>query len=213
MLDSQYHGEYSAVYSLGPNCQTAYQLRRLGLRQAAGPLDWFISNSHAGLTSLLDNRFHDFMELENMKLVGQFQTCYCIKDEKYQIFSYHDFPVALPKERWHEAYPEFHERQTRRQERFLQALASLDRLLFVRMNCTPEEALDLHQRLSRLVVHSFNLLIVNTPQDVSQESSQAAEHTIVHPAGLATAQLNKGADWRGDDEGWAALLEKISVKT
>ncbi|GIP23951.1 DUF1796 family putative cysteine peptidase [Paenibacillus sp. J22TS3] len=206
MLDSEFYGVYDAVFSLGSNCQTAYQLRRLGLRQEAGPLDWFISNSHKGLVSVLENRFEDFMELDHMTLVGQFQTCYCIKDEKYQIFSYHDFPVKLPRDRWSEAYPEFHERQLRRQTRFLEAARSLERLLFVRLNCTPDEALQLHDLLTGLVTHQFTLLVVNTRQELGCESAPTIR------GGIVTAELYKGEDWRGDDVSWGGLMQHIRLR-
>ncbi|MNH85348.1 hypothetical protein D3C87_456870 [compost metagenome] len=206
MIDSPLKGAYDAVFSLGANCQTAYQLRRLGLRHAAGPLDWFISSSHSGLISVLQNRFVDFMKLEHLKLVGQFKTCYCIKDEKYEIFSYHDFPVELPPDRWADAYPGFLDRQVRRQERFLQAASMMDRILFVRLNSTPEEALQLQQILSDLTVHQFTLLIVNTCQEAVQEIRPEFKQ------GRVTAELSKGSDWRGDDGGWEQLLQNITIK-
>lgn len=206
MIDSHLKGAYDAVFSLGANCQTAYQLRRLGLRHAAGPLDWFISSSHSGLISVLQNRFEDFMKLDHLKLVGQFKTCYCIKDEKYEIFSYHDFPVELPPDRWADAYPDFHGRQVRRQERFLQAASMMGRILFVRLNSTPEEALQLRQILSDLTTHQFTLLIVNTRQVAVQEISPKFNQ------GMVTAELSKGSDWRGDDGGWEQLLQSITIK-
>ncbi|WP_433943106.1 DUF1796 family putative cysteine peptidase [Paenibacillus sp. SN-8-1] len=206
MIDSPLKGSYDAVFSLGANCQTAYQLRRLNLRKAAGPLDWFISGSHSGLIAVLRNRFEDFMKLEHLKLVGQFKTCYCIKDEKYGIFSYHDFPVKLPPDRWADAYPDFHDRLVRRQERFLHAVSMLEHILFVRLNCTPDEALQLQQILSDLTTHRFTLLIVNTRQEAIQEIRPKFEH------GIVTAELSKGSDWRGDDRGWEQLLHNITIK-
>lgn len=206
MIVSPLEGTYHAVFSLGANCQTAYQLRRLGLRSCAGPFDWFISAHHSGLIAVLENRFDDFMKLEHMKLVGQFKTCYCVKDEKYGIFSYHDFPTQLPEERWADAYPEFHQRQIRRQERFLQAVSSVNRILFVRLNSSPEEALQLQRTLSELTTHPFTLLIVNTTQEAVTDIRPESKH------GIITAVINKGSDWRGDDKGWEQLMQNITVK-
>ncbi|RUT35464.1 hypothetical protein EJP77_00055 [Paenibacillus zeisoli] len=206
MIESSLKGTYNAVFSLGANCQTAYQLRRLGLRSYAGPFDWFISSYHSGLIAVLENRFEDFMKLDQLKLVGQFKTCYCIKDEKYGIYSYHDFPVELPEERWADAYPEFHERQIRRQERFLQAATTMDRILFVRLNSSSEEALQLQHTLSDLTRRPFTLLIVNTREDAAPEICPESRH------GIITAVLNKGSDWRGDNKGWEQLLQHITLQ-
>jgi hypothetical protein len=58
-------GSYKAVVSLGSSCQTAYQLKRLGLRGHAGPLDWFISQSAKDVVRLIRNRFKGFMSMNN----------------------------------------------------------------------------------------------------------------------------------------------------
>ncbi|USB31886.1 DUF1796 family putative cysteine peptidase [Paenibacillus sp. YPG26] len=206
MIHSPLSGTYDALFSLGANCQTAYQLRRLGARHAAGPLDWFISSSHRGLIAVLQNRFEDFMKLDHLKLVGQFKTCYCIKDEKYDIFSYHDFPVTLPPDRWTEAYQEFQSRQLRRQERFLQTASRAERILYIRMGSTLDEAIHLQQILSELTAHSFTLLIVNTGHKTTQKICPEFKQ------GIIMAELNKGSDWRGDDQGWEQLLQDIVIK-
>ncbi len=110
-------GKYKAFISLGSTCQTAHQLQRLGLRQFAGPLDWFISPSVPDLAKILQSRFKSFMEWSNLQLIGVIDNHYVVKDTVYQIESYHDFPFTAP---WGVPYPQFKEKLSRRVNRFFE---------------------------------------------------------------------------------------------
>lgn len=54
---------FDAIFSLGSSCQVASQLRRNGLRTAAGPFDWFNFASTPGFCQVLESRFERFMLL------------------------------------------------------------------------------------------------------------------------------------------------------
>ncbi|MBP2000377.1 hypothetical protein J2Z69_001396 [Paenibacillus shirakamiensis] len=205
MLDARHLGSYDVIVSLGPTCQPAYQLRRLQLRTSAGPLDWFISKSHEGFIKVISQRFDGFMTLAYMKNVGEFKTCYCIEDTLHQIYSYHDFSMNTPRDRWQEDYLPFHDTLIRRQTRFLERLVTASRSLFVRMNVSLQQSLELCALLDSMVKGEFTLLIIVT--DTKEMPAQAQQL----PSQLAYAYMGKGDDWRGPDEEWNQLLAAISI--
>lgn len=80
-------------FSLGRYCAVAYHLRRLGLGQVAGPLDWMGSDDPDGLIRLLRNRFDGFMSPENLLVIGKHMGYWVVVDRRYNIRTAHDFPV------------------------------------------------------------------------------------------------------------------------
>ena len=108
---NQNRGTYHAFISLGAMCQTAHQLNRLKLRKFSGPLDWFISFSSPKLSQLLNARFNGFMELNHLRLINIVDNHYVLRDMKYQIDSYHDFPIPYNP---NQLYPQFKDKLDRR---------------------------------------------------------------------------------------------------
>jgi hypothetical protein len=203
---SEVKGAYDAVCSLGANCQTAYQLRRVKLRRTAGPLDWFVSQSMNGVIRLIRNRFNGLMERQSIQLIGPLQTCYCFKDSVYQLYSYHDFPLTSPPEKWDESYPPFAEKITRRAKRLLNLASFSDRLLFIRIQATIEEAQQLKAALQTIVEHEFRLLIVNYHSDLRTDTIEQAWNLD----GICSVILPKGPDWRGFDQAWDYILDGVT---
>ncbi|SDW19087.1 DUF1796 family putative cysteine peptidase [Paenibacillus sp. PDC88] len=199
--------EYDAVFSLGSNCQTAYQLRRLSLRREAGPLDWFVSKNIDQLIRLIDARFAGFMDLGNLEKISAFRTCYCVRDTRYGILSYHDFPITEKEADWALAYPEFKSKLCRRTERMLQAWETGERLLFVRVNGGQDDGDRLYYSLKKQVKHFFDLIIIDTLADENAPVSSWAE-----PSGCIRYSIPKGKDWRGSDGAWNKLLESIRLR-
>ena len=81
------------IFSLGRYCVTAYQLRRLGLRPSAGPLDWMGSDESAGLYDLLEHGLDALMDRSHLKIFGQHRGFWVVRDQRYRIRTVHDFPV------------------------------------------------------------------------------------------------------------------------
>ncbi|WP_169306762.1 DUF1796 family putative cysteine peptidase [Cohnella pontilimi] len=201
-------GAYKACISLGATCQTAYQLRRLGLRSFSGPLDWFVSDSMNGLVRLLHHRFNGFMELNQLELVGRTQECYVVKDNVNQVVSYHDFPVYIPEDRWRDAYPAFKQTLDRRVQRFMKVIREQP-VLFVRTQTNSSEAQELLKALRKLAPGKFQLLIVNHHPpgrlDVAYEDWGLD--------GICSVKLPTGEDWRGSDPAWDLCMNGYKLYT
>ncbi|MDD9271922.1 DUF1796 family putative cysteine peptidase [Paenibacillus sp. GCM10023248] len=196
-----------AYISLGSTCQTAYQLKRLGLRKYAGPLDWFVSDSIGGVVRLIDHRFNGFMELSQLELIGTTNECFVVRDNTNDVISFHDFPLYLTAERWREAYPAFKQKLNRRVDRFLRTIQSQP-ILFIRTNSKKKEAQELHAALKRLTHSKFHLLIVNN----HQEESKDVIYEDWGLRGISSVLLPKGEDWRGFNQAWDTCMNSFKLK-
>lgn len=190
-------GGYKAYISLGSTCQTAFQLKRLGLRKYAGPLDWFVSDSIGGVIRLIDHRFNGFMEISQLELIGTTNECFVVRDNANDVISFHDFPLYLSAERWWEAYPAFKQKLKRRVDRFLSTIQGQP-ILFIRTNSKRKEAQDLHAALKKLMPGKFQLLIVNN----HQEDRKDVIYEDWGLVGISSVLLPKGEDWRGFNQAW-----------
>ncbi|UKS23930.1 papain-like cysteine peptidase [Paenibacillus sp. HWE-109] len=200
-------GGYKAYISLGSTCQTAFQLKRLGLRKYAGPLDWFASDSIDGVVRLIDHRFNGFMELNQLELIGTTNECFVVRDNANDVISFHDFPLYLTADRWREAYPAFKQKLSRRVDRFLRTIQGQP-ILFIRTNSKRKEAQELHAALKRLVHGKFQLLIVNN----HQEDREDVIYENWGLGGISSVLLPKGEDWRGFNQAWDTCMNGFKLK-
>jgi len=189
-------GAYKAYVSLGSTCQTAYQLRRLGLRRFAGPLDWFISRDAGDVARLLRNRFYGFMEPNRIELAGIDPPHYVVRDAGYDVYSYHDFPLHG---HWMNAYPEF-KRKIDRRKQTLYAAAATGPVCYVRIEASRQEALQLYSALSQFAPGPFRLLTVNFMDD-----SRIKHEDWGYPH-IASVSIPRGTDWRGSDSAWNEIM-------
>ncbi|NOU98633.1 DUF1796 family putative cysteine peptidase [Paenibacillus planticolens] len=200
-------GGYRSYISLGSTCQTAYQLKRLGLRKYAGPLDWFVSDSIGGVIRLIDHRFKGFMELSQLELIGTTNECFVVRDNANDVISFHDFPIYLTAEHWSDAYPAFKQKLNRRVDRFLRKIQGQP-TLFIRTNSNRKEAQKLHAALKRLMPGKFQLLIVNNHQDDRKD--------VIYEdwgmSGISSVLLPKGEDWRGFNQAWDTCMNGFKLK-
>jgi len=199
-------GDYTAFISLGSTCQTAYQLQRLGLRKFAGPLDWFISFAAHDVARLIRNRFDGFMELNQLRLTGTDLDCYVVKDDKFDIVSYHDFPLSLPIYRWTDAYPEFKRKIDRRIDRFLTAARSKP-ICLVRTQTSKPEAEKLLASLNTVMADKFRLLIVN-----NMDYLYELRHEDWGLPDVCSVSVPKGMNWRGSDQVWDQIMKGFKLK-
>jgi hypothetical protein len=199
-------GRYKAFISLGSTCQTAHQLRRLGLRRFAGPLDWFISPSIPDLTKLLRFRFKGFMEGPNLQLIGTAQNYFVVKDTAYQVESYHDFPITVNPAQWADPYHQFKEKIDRRVEHFLKAV-DYSPICFVRIQTSKAEARSLRDTLTTIVNKPFHLLIVNLHSD----GTQYVVHEDWGLKRISSVMVPAGWDWRGSDQAWDMIMKGFSL--
>ncbi|MED2765970.1 DUF1796 family putative cysteine peptidase [Bacillus thuringiensis] len=164
-------GSYDDVISLGENCFTAINLKKYKLRKYSGPLDWFLSPNLSSINKLLKNNFIDFMNLKNMHVMvgenlifndGERQPIlsHIVKDEKYNITSYHDFSI-VSNEDWSITYPDFKQKLNRRIDNFYKVLQDSQSILFVRWGGDFTETLELQSVLTNIVKNKFKILLLN----------------------------------------------------
>ena len=120
--------------SLGSTCCIAQQLKNHNLRNAAYPFDWLRICNLNNVIKLLENKFKDFLELEDMKfiefsdrfLVDGNSGSYIYKN-KYCGF-YHDFSEKI----YESNYNSFRDKYNRRINRLFQLLNSNNEIIFIR---------------------------------------------------------------------------------
>lgn len=194
-------GAYKAFISLGSTCQTAHQLRRLGLRRFAGPLDWFISRGASDVARLIRNRFHGFMDPRRLELMGAHPPHHIVRDSGYDILSYHDFPLH---DHVLNAYPAFKQKIDRRIYA-MYAAASTGPVCYVRIEASKPEAAQLYSSLRAAAPGPFRLLVVNFMGD-----DQVRHEDWGYP-NIASVSIPRGADWRGSDAAWDQIMYGFRV--
>lgn len=195
---------YGAYISLGSTCQTAYQLRRLRLRKFASPLDWFISRDAADVSRLIRNRFERFMDFDRLQVLGINADQYVIRDNRHNVYSYHDFPLPY---HWTYTYPDFKQKVDRRIKALVTA-AKKGPICFVRTSTSKNEAQQLHSDLRTIVPGKFQLLIVNET-DYDQEVTPE-DWGLRH---VSSVRIPRGRDWRGSDLAWDEILNGFTLKS
>jgi long-chain acyl-CoA synthetase len=205
--------EYDLVVSLGTTCQTAYQLRRLNLRQCAGPLDWFIIPFDS-LLILLQNKFEHFMARKNLAVIGEYQgENSVVEDTMYNVKSYHDFSLAALNGNVWNLYPSFKEKIDRRVKRLLEQLDTLDEILFVinAGNVSASEYVRLIDVLSSLR-HGKNFHVLATGYCVPRQTYEHIEN-ISFARFTKLPMPKRNPTWlRGCDEEWNNCIGSIKLK-
>ncbi|AIQ69341.1 DUF1796 family putative cysteine peptidase [Paenibacillus graminis] len=206
---NEIQGTYDVIFSLGRNCLAADQLSRHMRRKIGGVLDWVESPALSGVSNLLRNRFSNFMELPNLAITGinDKAECYIVRDAAYYVFSHHDFPLNQNTPTQLVSYPELREKVTRRVPRFLEALRSANRILFIRTEGTIHETAELLDVLQELVSGEFNVLVVN----------QAPVSGIVETpwpfSNVCALQIPMVPDeFHDNDYLWKNILERFTVR-
>ena len=116
---SQLKGEYDAIFSLGDLCLASIQLKKHNLRPYSGVLDWMASVELSKVNELLENRFLDFLEYDNLRVIGYADTFICVSDDGYNLVSNHDFDGEKNTLTYLGGYAEVMEKYERRIQRFL----------------------------------------------------------------------------------------------
>ncbi|MGZ9586209.1 DUF1796 family putative cysteine peptidase [Paenibacillus marinisediminis] len=197
-------GCYENILSIGSSCQTAYQLKENQLRKFSGPIDWFVMNDLSKLNLLLENKFVDFMSMNNITDEGIHDEHHRrIRDVKYDCLSVHDFSSETP---WVEQYSQFKEMVSRRILRFYNVIEESNSLLFVRTQAYERaEIIRLCENLNKLH-HNYKLLIVNYTVeqnviDVNCDIENVVMVQIPSPEGR----------WQGCNDSWKYVLSGIQL--
>ncbi|AOZ93917.1 DUF1796 family putative cysteine peptidase [Paenibacillus crassostreae] len=201
---AELEGKYDSIFSLGDLCLASIQLEKNNLRLFSGVLDWVGSPQLPEVSRLLMNRFTGFMELENLRVVGDAGAdMLLVSDEYYHIFSNHDFSKVLNPNNNLFDYPNVKQKFDRRIQRFLEKMENSERILFVRTEGNLQEVYDLQMVLAGLVKHDFRILVINhAPVDGIVELNWPIEK-------VCAVQFPDGEKWAGNDELWKTMLKGI----
>ncbi|MCK1997332.1 papain-like cysteine peptidase [Psychrobacillus psychrodurans] len=204
---SQLKGEYDAIFSLGDLCLASIQLKKHNLRPYSGVLDWMASVELSKVNELLENRFMDFLEYDNLRVIGYADTFICVSDDGYNLVSNHDFDGEKNTLTYLGGYAEVMEKYERRIQRFLSEMDNAKRILFVRTEGTLEDAAVLQDVLSRLVKHDFSVLLINhTYVQGIVEKSWPLEK-------ICSIEFPNKDKWEGNHDLWREVLSGIRLRT
>lgn len=110
------YSNFENYISLGSFCDVAGDLEKLGLRNQSSPFDWGIS-SFPEIIQLIENRFSDFMNIDNLYQDSNNRGHY--KDKKYNFYFFHDFKSYESLEK---QYPRVKEKYNKRIGRFYKSI-------------------------------------------------------------------------------------------
>ena len=197
-------GKYDGIFSLGHLCLASIQLQKNNLRPYSGVLDWMGSPNLSDVNRLLMNRFAGFMELENLRVVGDAsEEMLLVSDDVYNILSNHDFAKAQNTYTHLAAYPEVKQKFDRRIQRFLEMMDRSRRILFVRTEGDFQDVYDLQTVLKELVRHDFRVLLINhAPVSEIVELDWPLEK-------VCAVELPDGEIWEGNDHLWKMIFDGI----
>jgi hypothetical protein len=204
---SQLKGEYDAIFSLGDLCLASIQLKKHNLRPYSGVLDWMASVELSKVSELLENRFLNFLEYDNLRVIGYADTFICVSDDGYNLVSNHDFDGEKNTLTYLGGYAEVMEKYERRIQRFLSEMNNAKRILFVRTEGTLEDAAVLQDVLSRLVKNDFSVLLINhTYVQGIVEKSWPLEK-------VCSIEFPNKDKWEGNHDLWKEVLSGIRLRT
>ncbi len=126
--------KYNAVFSLGQNCWPAWALYQLGLSPFFGVIDFMLSPSLEKVNLLLQNRFHRFLELENLSFISFWDddAKLRLRDNIYEIDSCHDFKTDVNTPTSWPSYTDIKLNYEHRINRFLTTVEMEESILFIR---------------------------------------------------------------------------------
>lgn len=199
-------GHYDAIFSLGDLCLTSLQLKDNNLRTFSGILDWVSSPSLKNVNVLLQNRFADFLNLKNLRIIKYIsQWDLLVWDEVYNIGFNHDFKTDKNTLTHLGGYAEVKEKYDRRIHRFLEKLSTSQRILFIRTEASFEEVAELEAILSGMIANDFRILIVNH-KDVDHlvEKSWSLQR-------VCAIELPNHDKWNANNHYWKMILDDITL--
>ncbi|MCY9694369.1 DUF1796 family putative cysteine peptidase [Paenibacillus alginolyticus] len=198
-------GSYDAIFSLGDLCLPAMQLEKNGLRPYAGVLDWMISIRLSDVNLLLKQRFHGFMELADLQVLGYAGQQLMVLDTNYSLISNHDFSIHKNSIFHLSAYPEVKAKYDRRITRFWEVLTTRQRVLFVRTGGTFQQVQQLQFVLSELVSYDFRILFIQHSNVTEMVETDCPFEKV------CWIQLPNQEIWNANDHFWRNIFEGIHL--
>ncbi|WP_258276731.1 papain-like cysteine peptidase [Paenibacillus sp. SC116] len=192
------------VIGLGGSCSVAYQIRRLGLRQASYPLDWFGMPDASLTASLIQSNFSSFMERDNLDILGITDNglYYHVVDRKWDCHSFHDFPVVEGEPPLYN-YELYYQTLQKRIHRFSDDLRKDKPVILIRMGYIQRDIPLLEEAISVIRQYPFDLLLINESHACKQP-----ELIAKHKSTLQYLMPN-GPSWYGNDDAWVKLACEV----
>ncbi len=122
---------YDFVFSLGEACPCSETIRSLNLQNASYPFDWLYGGNIETRTNLLISGFKDFINKEDLELVGQRKNplpCDIYLNKKNNIVFNHDFAIDGNLD---ETYPQVKEKYDRRIKRLYERIDHANKILIM----------------------------------------------------------------------------------
>ena len=200
---------YDTIISLGSFCQIAYQLERKKLKNFSGPIDWMLSPSLSNVNRLLENRFKGFMDYQNLTVEGSANIdTYIVKDNLYNIESYHDFAITKDQKNPLHNYSLYKNKLINQTNNFLEKCSSCESLLFIRMEAFPYEVIKLNSILKGVVKKNYTILVINFSSNQKVNTSNWGIPNVCN----AEIPNTLSTKWQGCDSSWDYVLEGISLR-
>jgi hypothetical protein len=199
-------GEYNAIFSLGENCIPALKLRKYNLREFAGPFDWVGSPNLSRVTNLLRTNFSNFLN-EDTFIVPQYASDedLLVVDKTHLISFNHDFKTDVNTLQQLSGLPQVQKKYENRINRFMEALKTSQRLLFIRTEANIKDALELENVLSQLVRHQYCILIVNhKPVNEIVELDWKVNN-------ICAIEMPNDEIWEGNNLLWERIFQGITL--
>lgn len=199
---------FDALIPLGGDCQLAHQMRVNGLRKYALPLDWSISSPEA-LIKILDNKFHNYLNKENLEFVENFtenRNESYIKEKLYGINFVHEFKR---EKNFLDGYDTVKEKCDRRIERFFQVIEESKNPLFLRKWINKEQAIVLAALIKDKLVpgKNFTLLALDSTTTSEIEKPWGYPNIVNYYLRQPDPYV-----WQGDDQAWKEIFTNMGLK-
>jgi hypothetical protein len=188
---------FNKVVSLGPDCQTAYQIRQVINQEEAYLFDWVIAPASV-VSRAFENLFSEIIASSGLMLKEAQADRNFIYDSKSGIEYHHDF---RNDHNFLESFDEVKSKYEFIKSRMIALLRSDAAVLFVHHEGTDEEVLSLEKAISTAFpTLSFKILEVKCNPDL-----QRVEQGRVVTVGIS----GDGESWQERTNQWASVLDDI----
>jgi len=190
------------VISLGSLCQTAQQIRKNGLSDAAYPFDWIATRSLGSIAEIIERKFDGFLCRDDLEITTKYPY---IINHRWQIDMPHTFA-----DRQLSDFDDVSDNLQKRGRRLLRVLNGVDQVIFVRQDEKLEEGQIFVEFLRDLYpTLNFRLILTQNGEAVRKEFDSECL-ALFHLPLPKEYKLYK--NWQGFDWAWGRLFFDLGLK-
>lgn len=201
---------YDGIISLGRNCHLRWFLKKLNLYKIENSIfDNMYSNDLSKVCDLIENKFVNFFDYENLEKCGENPWhAYSIYDKKNNMFSYHDFYQNLSIE----VYKNFKNKKNNQVKDFYENIEKFKSLLFIRVNHRKEN-LENTIRLFDVINKYrngkfFDLYVFQNSKKIINQVPKINNLYAFYDKDWV---FNNGI-WNGDEKLWSLIFKFVKIK-